>query len=243
MPDSLGSTAIPISRPCRLFAWLDPMCGMMLAFIVAAGIWQRRQTGSVARIDFSMIEASMLWTMADPLLATQCDAPPEPQGNRSDSHVPHGAWRCTGDDDWISVAVSNDEQWRNLCAMVAELAPMTALNLGDRIARRDTIEERLAAWLRLQTAQTAADTLLNGGVPAAALANAVDLVASSHLRERGFWEPHGTGVLPGLPWRASFGRASGTAPTLGADTHAVLSQVLGRSPEEIAALRQSGALG
>ncbi len=192
------------------FAWLDPMCGMMLAFIVAAGIWQRRQTGSVARIDFSMIEA-MLWTMAEPLLATQCDAPPEPQGNRSDSHVPHGAWRCTGDDDWISVAVSNDEQWRNLCAMVAELAPMTALNLGDRIARRDTIEERLAAWLRLQTAQTAADTLLNGGVPAAALASAVDLVASSHLRERGFWEPHGTGVLPGLPWRASFEpRASGT---------------------------------
>jgi crotonobetainyl-CoA:carnitine CoA-transferase CaiB-like acyl-CoA transferase len=224
------------------FAWLDPMCGMMLAFIVAAGIWQRRQTGNVARIDFSMIEA-MLWTMADPLLATQCDAPPKPQGNRSDCHVSHGAWRCAGDDDWISVAVSNDEQWRNLCAMVPELTPMTAFDLADRIAHRDTIEELLAHWLRAQTAQTAAAALLDGGVPAAALANALDLVASRHLRERGFWEPHGTGVLPGLPWRASFGRASGAAPALGADTDAVLSQVLELSSEEIAALRQSGALG
>ena len=43
------------------FAWLDPMCGLMLAFIVAAALWQRRRQGGVARVDFSMIEA-MLWT-------------------------------------------------------------------------------------------------------------------------------------------------------------------------------------
>src|SRR5580693_831797 len=59
------------------FAWLDPMCGLMLAFIVAAALWHRRRTGGVARVDFSMIEA-MLWTMAEPLLATQLGAPPQP---------------------------------------------------------------------------------------------------------------------------------------------------------------------
>ena len=35
------------------FAWLDPMCGLMLAFIVAAALWQRRGTvawrGSISR--------------------------------------------------------------------------------------------------------------------------------------------------------------------------------------------------
>ena len=36
-----------------------------------------------------MIEA-MLWTMAEPLLATQLDAPPKPRGNRSDRYAPHG---------------------------------------------------------------------------------------------------------------------------------------------------------
>ncbi len=224
------------------FAWLDPMCGMMLAFIVAAAIWQRRKTANVARIDFSMIEA-MLWTMADPLLTTQCNNPPQPQGNRSDPHTPHGAWRCAGDDDWLSIAVTNDEQWRNLCAIVAELTPLTELNAQQRAAQRDTIDELLAAWLRPQSGTAAATTLRQHSIPAAPLANALDLVASPHLRERGFWEAHGTGVLPGLPWRASFGRVSGAAPALGADTDAVLTDILQLSADEIADLRRSGALG
>src|SRR5438270_2256384 len=84
------------------FAWLDPMCGLMLAFIVAAALWQRQRTGGVARIDFSMIEA-MLWTMAEPLLATQLDAPPQPQGNSSERYAPPGGYRCAGEDDWIGV--------------------------------------------------------------------------------------------------------------------------------------------
>src|ERR1700733_10993276 len=224
------------------FAWLDPMCGLMLAFIVAAALWQRRRQGGVARVDFSMIEA-MLWTLAEPLLATQCGAPPKPQGNHSDRHVPHGAWRCAGDDDWISVAVGSDNEWRNLCSVVAALSPMMALNSQERIARREAIDGLLGAWLCPQTARAAEATLLRGGVPAAALANALALVGSSHLRERSFWQAHDTGVLPGLPWRASFGRTSGAAPGLGADTDTVLAEVLELSADEIAALRQSGALG
>jgi crotonobetainyl-CoA:carnitine CoA-transferase CaiB-like acyl-CoA transferase len=85
--------------------------------------------------------------------------------------------------------------------------------------------------------------LLRAGIPAASLARSVDLVASDHLRERGFWEPHGDGKLPGLPWRAGFGRQSGAAPALGADTDAVLHDVLGMERDEIDALRRSGALG
>ena len=85
--------------------------------------------------------------------------------------------------------------------------------------------------------------MLRAGIPAAALATSLDLVNSGHLRQRGFWEPAGAGVLPGLPWRASFGRNSGAAPELGADTDAVLREVLDMSPGQISALHQSGALG
>jgi crotonobetainyl-CoA:carnitine CoA-transferase CaiB-like acyl-CoA transferase len=56
-------------------------------------------------------------------------------------------------------------------------------------------------------------------------------------------DPHGGGVLPGLPWRASFGRISGPAPGLGTDTDIVLRDLLDISPDEVAALRQSDALG
>ena len=94
-----------------------------------------------------------------------------------------------------------------------------------------------------RAAKAAAAELLRAGIPAAALATSRDLVDSDHLRERGFWDAHGAGVLPGLPWHASFGRISGAAPELGADTDAVLREVLDLSPDEIAALRNSGAFG
>ena len=223
------------------FAWLDPMCGLMLAFIVAAALWRRRREG-VARIDFSMIEA-MLWTMAEPLLATQLEGPPEPRGNFSRCHVPHGAYRCAGDDEWISVAVTGDEEWRTLCCIVPALSPMAGLKFSKRAEQRAAIDHVLAEWLRPRNARATEAVLLRAGIPAAALANSLDLVNSAHLAERGFWQAHGKGVLPGLPWRASFGRKSGPAPELGADTEAVLRDALDLSGHEIAALRRSGALG
>ena len=223
-------------------AWLDPMCGLMLAFIVAAGLWHRRQAGGVARIDFSMIEA-MLWTMAEPLLATQLVAPPQPRGNTSDSYTPHGVYRCAGEDDWISLVATTDREWRNLCALVPGLASMAELGFGERQLSRTTIDRTLAAWLLPKAAMAAEAELLRAGVSAAALANSRDLVNSDHLKERGFWEPHGAGVLPGVPWHASFGRTSGLAPQLGADTETVLREVLDLSHDEICRLRQSGVLG
>ena len=154
-----GLNRHPDVAPRVGFAWLDPMCGLMLAFIVAAAIYRRRH-GGVARIDFSMLEA-MLWTMAEPLLQTQLDGSPQP--------LAHNVHRCPGDDAWIAIE-------------------------GDATAP---------------------------------LANALDLVRSEHLRARNFWDAHEGGVLPGLPWRTSFPRQTGEARPLGADTDAVIRDVLG----------------
>ena len=108
-----GLNRHPDIAPRVGFAWLDPMCGLMLAFVAAAALWHRQHDGGVARVDFSMIEA-MLWTMAEPLLATQLGDPPKPMGNRTSTrHAPHGAWRCAGDDDWISIVVRTDAEWRS----------------------------------------------------------------------------------------------------------------------------------
>ena len=140
-------------------AWLDPMCGLMLAFIVAAGLWHRRRAGGVARIDFSMIEA-MLWTMAEPLLATQLGAPPQPRGNDSSRHAPHGVYRCAGEDDWVSLVATTDEEWRNLCAVVAGMGSMAELGFGERQQHRARIDQALAAWLRPKPASAAEAELL-----------------------------------------------------------------------------------
>ena len=120
---------------------------------------------------------------------------------------------------------------------------MIEFGLGERQRRRRAIDQALADWLRLKTAGAAKGELLCAGIPAAALANSRDLIDNDHLAERGFWERHGVGFLPGLPWRASFGRISGPAPQLGADTETILRDLLGLSAEESDALRRSGALG
>ena len=241
-PDLPGSNRHPEVAPRIGLAWLDPMCGLMLAFVAAAALWHRQHEGGVARIDFSMIEA-MLWTMAEPLVATQLGTPPKPMGNASTRHAPHGVWRCEGDDDWISVVARTDAEWRALCNLVPGLSGMAALDLDQRIGAERVIDAALTAWAGSRSAPAAAEALLKAGIPAAALARYGDLVKSPHLAARGFWDRHGAGVLPGLPWRASFGRTTGPAPELGADCDHVLADVLGLSQERIAELRTSGALG
>lgn len=222
-----GLNRHPHIAPRIGFAWLDPMCGLMLAFAAAAALWHRRREGGVARVDFSMIEA-MLWTMAEPLLAAQSGTPPKPVGNTSTRYAVHGAWRCAGDDDWISVVTRTPAEWQKLCDLVPGLSGAA------------TIDAAMTAWAADQQASTAARTLLDAGIPAAALARSEDLLRSPHLAARQFWDSTG---MPGLPWRASFGRTTGPAPALGADTDDVLGNVLGLTPERIAALRANGALG
>jgi crotonobetainyl-CoA:carnitine CoA-transferase CaiB-like acyl-CoA transferase len=81
--------------------------------------------------------------------------------------------------------------------------------------------------------RTRSKVLLHAGIPAAALVTSRDLVDGDYLRERGFWDTHGAGVLLGLPWRASFGRSAEVAPELGPDTDAVLGHVLGAPPARL----------
>ena len=237
-----GLNCHPDVPPRVGLAWLDPMCGLMLAFITAAALWHRRRTGGVARIDFSMLEG-MLWTMAEPLLTEQLGGSPQPVGNRSDRHAPHGAYHCAGDDGWISLAVTNDEEWHRLCHIVPALSPLARLGFAQRVEQRQAIDHTLATWAWPQDVAAAAQILGRAGIPAAKLASSRDLAGYQHLHERGFWDPHGDGVLPGLPWRSTFGRVSGPAPGLGADTDTVLLDLLDVSSDKIAALRQSGALG
>ncbi len=203
-------------------AWLDPMCGLLIAFMTAAALWSRARTGTVARVDFSMIEA-MLWTMAEPLLQTQSGTPPQPRGNASDRCDPHNVYRCAGDDRWIGVAVRDAAERERL---------RTAIGGDD-----------LAAWCLTRSAEDAARALIAAGIPAASVAGSFDLVESPHLQARGFWNKQGQGVVPGLPWLASYGRTIAPAPGLGEHTDEILREVLGLPVDRLAALRAAGVFG
>jgi crotonobetainyl-CoA:carnitine CoA-transferase CaiB-like acyl-CoA transferase len=235
-----GLNRHPDRAPRVGMAWLDPMCGLMLAFIVAAGLWQRQRSGAVARVDFSMIEA-MLWTMAEPLLAAQTGQPAEPRGASDERYAPHGVYRCAGNDAWVALAVRNEAEWSALTSLIPALGTLSELAVADRRSRLREIDQALSAWCKDQEVAAVAALLIQAGVPAAAVADSRNLLDSPHLHARAFWDSHGSGVLPGLPWRASFGRTSGPAPGLGADTDAVLTELLKMSREAVAALQSAKA--
>jgi crotonobetainyl-CoA:carnitine CoA-transferase CaiB-like acyl-CoA transferase len=237
-----GLNGQPDAAPRVGFAWLDPMCGLKIAFAAAAWIWNRKAGGGGARIDYSMIEA-LLWTLAEPILAAQLGDAPKPEGNASARYAPHGVYPAKGKDQWIALAIETNEQWRALCGLVLGLAEMAELDEAGRRAAGDDIDAILSNWTNTQLGSDIADILTSAGIPASPVANSLDLVACEHLRARDFWEDHERGVMPGLPWQASFGRQSGPAPDLGADTGAVLREVLSLSDTEIETLRGLGALG
>ena len=225
------------------FAWLDPMCGLMLAFVTAAALWHRRRAGGVARIDFSMIEA-MLWTMAEPLLATQLDAPPQPQGNQSDRL--HPARRLS-----LRRRRRLDQPRRHARrGMAPPLRPRPgAVSTGGASVsgalgtpRRDRLRARHLAAFPPRRGRRRGAAPCRHPVPRR-LPPRSNSSAAITCGNAGFWDANGAGLLPGLPWRASFGRSFAPAPALGADTDAVLRDVLDLPRDEITALRQSGALG
>ncbi len=43
---------------------------------------------------------------------------PEPMGNRDPSMAPHGCYPCTGEDNWVAIAVASDEQWNAFCRVM-----------------------------------------------------------------------------------------------------------------------------
>jgi benzylsuccinate CoA-transferase BbsF subunit len=240
----------PGGEPRTGLAWADPLCGLLIAFGVAAALHRRDRGGGGRHIDFSMLEA-LLWTMPGALLAEQRgDAVREPSGNDDPVHTPHGVYRCAGDDRWLAIAVAADEQWHALCAAVPALAALGALSAAERRARRGTIDGALREWARDRDAIAAMDELQAAGVPASAAYGSADLFADAHLWERRFYrtvvERDGSERwLPALPWRWGDDAAitPRAAPALGEHSEFVLRTLAGLSDEEIARLRAAGAFG
>ena len=243
----------PDRAPRIGMAWLDPMCGLMMALAVGAAILDRRRgedaTGEGARIDFSMVEA-LLGTMPGPLLEYQLrGATPAPSGNRDPAHAPHDLYRAVGNDAWVALAVTSEQQWHALCATVEELAPLRQLDAARRRERTQEIDVAVAAWIADRSPEDAVTALASAGVPAASPADSRDLFDDPHLAARGFYEqvpqPEGAAMrLPGLPWRAGTHRDSTrtAAPALGGDTDEVLARVLALDTASIAQLRGEGTL-
>lgn len=240
----------PGEEPRTGLAWADPLCGLFMAFAAVAALRNRDQGGGGRHIDFSMLEG-LLWTMPGALLGPQITGVETlPEGNHHPTCVPHGVFRAAGEDGWLAIAVTNDTEWRSLCAVVPTLADVSALPERSRRDARGSIDRRLSEWVYRRDAMEAMEELQTAGVPASASYTTNDLFGDDHLWEREFYKPvegrdSTLRFLPGLPWRWGDGTLihPQRAPGLGEHTERVLRELGGLSAVEFGALKSAGAFG
>jgi crotonobetainyl-CoA:carnitine CoA-transferase CaiB-like acyl-CoA transferase len=110
----------------------DPVAGAHAAVAVLAALHRRRQTGAGAFVDVSQHE-TLLAQNGEMLAKHSIDgAPTGREGNRAFAYAPHGFYPCRGEDEWIAIAVPEDEAWSGLQSVLADGA------LSDPALRRTT---------------------------------------------------------------------------------------------------------
>ncbi|HUL98090.1 MAG TPA: CoA transferase, partial [Mycobacterium sp.] len=205
----------------------DSTVGAATAFAAVAALIHRELTGDGQFVDVSAVE-TLSSMIGDCLLESNLTGRLlGPDGNRHPDMAPHGCYPCSGD-DWISIAVANDEEWQRLCDALE--APTLAQQRRDAHA----IDERLAELTRHHDAGALARVLRSAGVAATKSATSLDVMSDELLWDREFYRfvsDHREGQRPilGAPWCMSRApaRIERGAPDLGEHTDYVRSDILG----------------
>ena len=237
-------TGYPGDYPRLLGSFLpDPLAGAYCVLALTQAIYQRRQTGQGRDIDLAMTE-TLQSLMPDAVAEyTMLGREPHRIGNRHAWKAPHGIYRTRGEDTWLAISVSSEEEWQALCQAIGHPTLASDHRFATfqlRNANADALDSLITRWTLEQDSQEATRLLQEAAVPASPTNNMRDLLADEHLRGRGFVveDDHpqaGRRVMPGVPWRfKSLGPPDYRhAPLLGEDNDYVFGEILGLETREI----------
>jgi len=228
----------------------DPNSALHSVFAILAALWRRDRTGQGEYIDCSLLEA-MVAVMPEGLMEEQMRGQqPVRDGNRDPVLAPYGVFRCAGEDNWISICVRDENEWRNLCAAMKQdglASDARFVNAAARKRNEDELEEIVTAFTRNFDFLELEGSLQRAGVPAAAVMSARDVAADQHLEARGFFvrlnHPEtGPYTHAGTPWHFSATPVSvrRPAPQLGEATEYVMKELLGYSDADYQKLFAEG---
>ena len=143
-------------RPLGLKHAYADLCGALHAvFAVVSALHERRVTGAGRYIDLSMLRATVA-TMGAGLLEYELTGRvPQPRGNYDPVMAPYGNYPCSGVDEWVSIAVRTEDEWRGLADATGTPAWTTEPEFASRYARlnhRRELDVRLSEWTRVRSA-------------------------------------------------------------------------------------------
>ena len=231
----------------------DPITGSHAAGVLLAALRYRRRTGKGMFVDVSQQESAVALIGGEVVAYQISGEEPERRGNHSPWYAPHNAYPCAGDDRWITIAVTNDAQWRRLVEALGqpELADDARFAANaDRLEHRRELDDIIGPWAKDRDMWEITRLLQERGVPCGPVLRGPDLLENEHYLDRGTFNhvdhPRvGPKWYQGFAWRMSRtpGQVHWPSPTLGQHNRQVYSELLGLSDGDIDALEADGVIG
>jgi crotonobetainyl-CoA:carnitine CoA-transferase CaiB-like acyl-CoA transferase len=226
-------TGLPDGPPLLVRGACDPVAGMHGALATLLALRARNGDGQGRFVEVPMVEAALNVT-AEQLIEWDLSGVVLRRGE-GPGWAPEGVYRCEGEDRWVAVSVTSDEQWRALCAAAGLPDDEHWATRDDRIHHAREIERLIEDWSSKLRPSDVVSALLSAGVPAAEVIRSRDVVHNPQLRHRGLFEIEdhpvtGRHELPTMPCRFSDVDhwMSAPAPTLGQDNGSILGVAAAR---------------
>lgn len=228
----------------------DASTGIHAALGILAAIHRRDRNGQGDHLDVAILDAYYSYHDANvhTASATNCEVSPSREGSHYGYVSPAGVFQATGG---FVVIMGFMHHWPDLCRALGREDLIDDAQYCDeaaRIERRAALTTIIETWLKsFSDVASAIAVLMEHDVPCAPVLSVADTLSDPHMRERGtvrtVEDPlHGPIDLPGNPvrWKNHPNNISLVAPTLGQHNEQLLRENLGKSNEEIAALRADG---
>jgi crotonobetainyl-CoA:carnitine CoA-transferase CaiB-like acyl-CoA transferase len=233
----------------------DPLAAMHAVFATMLALRDREASGDGHLVEVTMIEAALNAAAEQVVEFGASGTVLTRHGNRGPLAAPQNVYPCAGDEEWIALAVRDDDQWDRLRKVLGDpewARDETFATADGRHAAHDRLDHELTRWLADRDAASTADELSEAGVPAGYVIDARDVVKNPQLRHRGYAEVEehpvtGAHPIPMVPFRfrnrADTGWLRRPSPTLGQHNDEIFGGELGLSDADLAALRDAGQIG
>jgi crotonobetainyl-CoA:carnitine CoA-transferase CaiB-like acyl-CoA transferase len=250
-------TGVPDHEPIGIgTSHNDHLAGLHATVAALSAIEARRESGRGQLIDLSQFEVGVNLNGIALFDYFANGRSAEPAGNRRpyDVVAPHNTYQCAGDDRWVAIVATSDEQWgalRSVLGAPAWAAEPRFETAAGRVANIDDLDAGISAWTAELAAEDVQTRCQAAGVPAGVVQDGGNLVERDpQLRHLGFFRATDDDAPEGVPMPIDalplhFSRTPvpryRAHRALGADTADVLSEWASMSADEIAAGEASGA--
>ncbi|HEX6441565.1 MAG TPA: formyl-CoA transferase [Stellaceae bacterium] len=254
MGGAMSITGFPENPPTYVVPAIgDSGTGMHMAIGILAALQQRHATGRGQHVEVSMQDAVVNIIRVSLRDHQRFGHAMPRRGNQASQTVPSTIYPCApgGPNDYVFINAWERPMWLATLKVIGRPDLADDPRFADPKARwenRDALNATIEAWTGQRTKHEVMRLLGEAGVPRGAVQDTGEVLADPHLREREMivdvdYPTRGAYQTVGCPIKLSDSPARVTRPPmLGEHTAELLRELCGVDPDEVARLRDAGAV-